>query len=148
MTVTTHQLLAMPKWRGVVLPSLCNLYKRKIIKHFNNKGYPKHILKILASMKHCDRKRMLLPKLKKAPIKRGIPLCLEYMECQPTLKYILKKRWKITYNDFRLITVFPNAPTLIHTNRKKIGAILSKKYCNFHIHPSNPKLSPHEAKRH
>ena len=76
--------------QNITSPSLCNLYKRIIIKHFRDRGYPKHILKMLVSMKYCDRKRMLLPRRKKPSIERGISLCLEYIECQPTLRHILR----------------------------------------------------------
>ena len=35
------------------------------------------------------------------------------------LKYILNRRWKITHNDFRFLTLPPYAPPLIYTNRQK-----------------------------
>ena len=102
--------------RDTTSPSLCNLLKRKLIKHFRFRNYPKHILRVLASMRHQDRKAMLLGKRKKQRLKaeRGMPVVLEYMECRPTLTHILKWRWRITRNDFRLMTLFPFAPTPIY----------------------------------
>ena len=122
-------------------PSLCNIFKRKLIKHFRHRGYPKQILRILASMKHQDRKTMLLRKRKRERLtaERGLPLVLEYMECRPTLTHILRHRWKTTRNDFRLMTLFPNAPSPIYTNRIKLGAILSKKRYSYNIPPVQPQ---------
>ena len=133
--------------RNTTSPSLCNLYKRRIIKQFRRGGYLKRIIRILLSMKHLNREALLLRKRKRGrtPGEKGIPLVLEFMEHQPLLKYILRRRWKITHNDFRLMTLFPHAPTPIYTNRKKLGSILSRKRWNYNIPPSDPKLLPCEA---
>ena len=80
-------------------------------------------------MKHQDSKAMLLRKRKieKLTAERGLALVLEYMECHPTLTRILRHRWKTTSNDFRIMMLFPNAPSPIYINSIKLGATLSKK---------------------
>ena len=131
--------------RNTTSPSICNLYRKKIIKHFKNRGYPKHILKKLASITHNDRNRMLMPKQKRLPKEKTTPL-IEYTEYHPTSKHILKRRCMTVYNDFRLMTLFPHAPTPLYKSRKKLDPPCIKKHCSFHALPSTPELSPSQAK--
>ena len=133
--------------RNTTSPALFNLFKRKLIKHFRHRGYPKRILKTLVTMKHENRQTMLLHNRRRAnpTAERGLPLKLEYKKSQPTLAHILKRRWKITHNDFRLMTLFPNAPSPFFTNRIKLGAMLSRKRCSYNILPSSPELLPEMA---
>ena len=48
--------------RNTTSPSVCNIFKKKLIKQFRHRGYPKRILRILASMKHQSRDKILFRK--------------------------------------------------------------------------------------
>ena len=102
-------------------------------------------------MKHKHSNAMVLQKRRNRAgrtMERGIPLVLEFLNYRPSLVNIIKRKWKITYNDFRLMTLFPNAPTPIYMyrNRIKLGSILSKKRYSYNFTPSSPELFPDQTR--
>ena len=107
-------------------PALCEKYIRKLIKHFKLRGYSKYILKQIWKIKHASRTTMLSLKKWKPLRERQTPLCVQFIWYNLTVQYILNNRWKIMFNDFRLLTPFPNSPSSLFTSRPKFKSILSK----------------------
>ena len=132
--------------RNTTSPTICRKYSRKLMKHFIRRGYSKHILKRIWNIKHAERETVLRPKRKKSLFERPTPLCIQFVKCRPTVQKILTDRWKIMYNDFRLLTLFPYSPAPVFTSRPKLSSILSKKRCKYNILPSNTNLTPDKAK--
>ena len=135
--------------RNTTSPAICKKYSRKLTKHFMRRGYNKHILKTISKMKHASRETMLRHThvgLKRLLNTRPTPLCIQFLKCRPTVRKILTNRWKTFYNDFRLLTLFPDSPAPAFTSRHKLKSILSKKRCRFNYVPSNPNLTSDRAK--
>ena len=133
--------------RNTTSPTICEKYKRKLVRHFHRRGYSKHVLKQIWNMKHADRASMLAPKKYKSRHDRRTPLCIDFTRCHPTIHEILTDRWRIMRNDFRLMTLFPNPPGPVCRSRGKLKSLLSKKRCTHNIAPSNPNLAPNKAKQ-
>ena len=132
--------------RNTTSPIVCQKYSRRLMKHFMHRGYSKHILRTISSMKHTSRDAMLVPKRKKTLFdRRPTPLSIQFLKFRPSVREILASRWRITYNDFRLFILYPNSPTPAFTTRPKLKSILSKKRCRFNCVPSHPNLTPDQA---
>ena len=125
---------------------LCEKYKRGLVKHLRRRGYNKHILKRIWKMKHAQRTIMLRPRKCKPREERPPPFCIKYVRCTPSVRQIISNRWNLIWNDFRLSTLFPEPPSPVFTSRRKIKSILSKKRCKYNISPSNPNLTPDNAR--
>ena len=132
--------------RNTTSPIVCRKYRKKLMKHLIRRGYSKQILKRIWRMRHASREDMLKPKIKSLLNERPTPFCVQFTKCRPSIQELLKKRWKIMHNDFRLMVLFPNSPTPVFTSRPKLKSILSKKRCKYNATPSEPNLTMDKAK--
>ena len=132
--------------RNTTSPTICDIYKKRLIKRLKRRGYNKKILRSIGKMKHESRASLLEPRHKQQVSERRIPFCIKFAKCHPKIHEIFARRWSLMYNDFRLMTLFPDIPFPIFTSRKKIKSILSKKRHTYDILPSEPNLAPNKAK--
>ena len=132
--------------RNTTSPIICKKAAKKLMKNLARRGYSKQILKRVWKMRHADRGHMLRPKIKRLLNERPTPLCIQFTRCRPTIQHVLTSRWGIMFNDFRLMTLFPNSPSPVLTSRPKLKSILSKKLCKYNVIPTNPNLTPDNAK--
>ena len=109
--------------RNTTSPTICKKYSRKLPKHPMCRGCNKHILKTILKMKHASSGTMLRPNTKKLLNRRPTPLYSQFLKCSPTMREILTNRWKITYNDFGLLTLFSDSPAPVFTSRPQCSLV-------------------------
>ena len=120
--------------RNTESPILYRQYQNKLIKWLRNRGYPRHILKILRSMTHNKRLLALERIEKRLPIERPLPFITEYSHYQPPLNLyfvIAGGPFIMTWN---VIAYYPTPNLLYSKIRETLEAYSRRKEGN-----SSPK---------
>ena len=128
------------RWFSIVAVRSSNPCKKKLVRHFERREYPRSILKQLRSLTHYRRLEALYRAKKRVLMDRQLPFITGYMPYSPPLNTIFRKRWQHIFNDPKFYSLLPNAPFTTFRSNKTVGKLLSAKRRHFMTERRMPNL--------